>query len=263
MILIAQNLPGCNPQISSLGGGGGELVVWPPLKEWKEGDGAKKGQDGPGRPGVVRAKGRGWAFDVRDQQGSKVSCAGKAVSVRLCELLHVRADMFTCSFMCDGLSYLCTCVQVPWFESLISEKIITDFTIVAEFSVQSVYVRYMRDPCKYHDSIITVLVTTLILHLFWQSFLLSIVCERRMTAPCQSIVKIISQSNSEIGCSLIKQWDYMSASEWERWEETDWNRDGYWELFERKTQWQKGEIEVRNRGTRGSDGWCVQTDRQV
>lgn len=38
-----------------------------------------------------------------------------------------------------------------------------------------------------------------------QSVLRSIICEYGMTVPCQDIVRIISQSKSEIGCSLIKQ----------------------------------------------------------
>lgn len=86
-----------------------------------------------------------------------------------------------------------------------------------------------------------------------------------MTAPCQSIVKIISQSNSEIGCSLIKQWDYMSVSEREGWEEADWNRDGNGELSERKTRvterrWKK-EIEIE--GCMRGQWWLMCADSQA
>lgn len=106
-----------------------------------------------------------------------------------------------------------------------SSEIITRSAIVIGFSVLTVYVSYMQDSCKYHESVILFLVFTAVLQedrsVFAVSFLLSIVCEHRMTAPCQSIVKIISQSNSEIGCSLIKQWDYMSVREREGWEEAD------------------------------------------
>lgn len=67
---------------------------------------------------------------------------------------------------------------------------------------------------------------------FWRS----IVCVGRTTASRQSIVKVISQYNSEIGCSiLMKQWDYMSASEQEGLEEIYWKGHECWELFERKT----------------------------
>lgn len=43
------------------------------------------------------------------------------------------------------------------------------------------------------------------------TFLVSREC--RMTVSRQSIVKIISQSNLEIGCSLMGQWDYTRKGE--------------------------------------------------
>lgn len=184
-------------------------------------------------------------FLLLEQTYEKLSCTDKDMSVWVFTCAYGWGQVYVFIYVCiDYPTYACTWIYmyVLRSESFILGNIAwdnhcDDSTIVTGFSVLSVYASYMQDPCKYHTYYY--IFGTHRTNLFWQFLLPSVFCECRMTTPCLSIMKIISQSNSEIGCSLIKQWDYMSASEQERWEETGWNRDSYWELFERKTERQR------------------------